>query len=428
MSNLSEYLGTQTGAAAGAMNEIGSAIGMLADLGGAIGFVGSVVGWLGEIICSGGPDALAAAVVAITTTIISAVEHQFGVVAQLERMKEMQDLLADARTQLKAIQKAIEEKRVDPQGNPADPETASAFATALANTSTAVEKIGGGSPDVWPYWLRPFDEDAVYVYAQGLIGSVTLPSGRSVPGTEFLDPRDSQNDPLVFDYRFTLPAYLELITIRLMVLGATTPDFLKEKWATGEIDGILARLEAAHDKIVAHIVSRPIVGSGHPLLDSDQAYFVKLGAIEEYSAFAALKPWWPPPDNLVQWTNLYRFQAGEYLPCLIARYAVRNLARRKEAYSGVGLPAVFSTIDHLKQLRGISTAQWNPGASWSLREVASATGAAPGQISVRNILSLLLEGGVVREGDYGPGTGHPERWGYFEWSHTPISLREAFNR
>jgi len=59
----------------------------------------------------------------------------------------------------------------------------------------------------------------------------------------------------VFDHRFTLPAYLEAVALRLIVLGVATPAFSSERQAQEELDGMIARLQTIHDKIIANIVS-----------------------------------------------------------------------------------------------------------------------------------------------------------------------------
>lgn len=353
LSDLWRSLGLETSGAFGKASDIiGSLAGTLADIGGAVSFISLI----GELF--GQTNELAGAAAKITTTIMDALASEFGAAAKLERMKEMQDSLGEARTQHKSIQTAIEEHRVDEHGNPTDPETAAAFAIALNNTSNGVEKIGGGDlhdPVAWAYWLRPFSRNAVYSYSAPSIGY-----------SVFCDPRDNvdipgvvKDDGLVFDYRMTLPAYLALITIRLIVLGVTKPAFLKEKWATDELDVMIGRLQAVHDKIGAAIVSLPLV----PLAVINNFWVYPYGAVEEFSGFADVDVW--------NWGNLdphdHTFQ--QRFPAI---YAIRTLAHCKKVYSSVGVPALFNTVNHLRDLRGLPTAQWNPNISWSLREVERA--------------------------------------------------------
>jgi hypothetical protein len=206
----------------------------------------------------------------------------------------------------------------------------------------------------------------------------------------------------VFDHRFTLPAYLEAVALRLIVLGVATPAFSSERQAQEELDGMIARLQTIHDKIMANIVSikRPAPqevvfhdvepgsgeSSGPPAVDEyrlgnwaaapNGTIDASVGAVEEFSAFAAIGHW-DSQDlfGLIAAGNQQNEDLlGELFIHFYAKHATRTLARRKEVYADVGLRAAYNTINQLRRLRGLPLLQQvrNLGMSWSLGEVDSA--------------------------------------------------------
>jgi hypothetical protein len=335
-SNTTEFLSSITGESADsfgkAANAIGSLAGMLADWGGAIGFIGMIGGLFGQ------EDSLQTVVSEIVSKAVDTLESDLAEKDTLDLARDMATKLGHAESALDFVKQAATEKR-----QLTDQEST----RARGDTSEVVKALLRED-----YWYRLFDADAVYIPYKN--------RWDVIPQLQ-LDPRDSKDAKKVFEYRYTLPAFLEAITLRLIVLGATMP--LSEPQVQDELGAIVKRLVWVHDKIGAAIVSLPLV----PLGVWNLPY--PFGAVEEFSAHACVNVWnWDKCDyREVTW--LQRF------PAILA---IRTLAHRKKVYSDVGLPAVFNTISHLRQLlrdsRGLPFAipRWNPNVDWSLHEVDSA--------------------------------------------------------
>ena len=416
MPNLEEFTDACMSGSASASKLLGSIMGTMADVSGAVGFINMFAGLFPQT------DALADAVRTLTQNFITALQDEFAGNHQLEVMEQVQTLLAQARSGVDLVKQASIEKRQLTDGESEHVRT---------STDTTVRALG----DDTGYWLRPYSKKAAYLV------QLLPPDWGSDPDLSqfFLDPRESKDDTLVFDYRFTLPAYLEAIDLRLTALGATTP--LSEPWVQDQLRQMADRLEWAHGNIVAAIVSLPqaivlpithVMGfpprslidceiepdeQSHGIAWSRTTWKYEFGAVEKYSAFGVVE------RGQLGWGKNFKLVFPDpYLPRgdgapppgwmesigkhHLAIYATRTLVHRKEVYRSVGLSSLFQSLNHLRQLGGQPTAQWDPGADWSIREVAGAIASTPldtvvdpatyqpstvSPLSVRDLLSLLCE-------------------------------------
>jgi hypothetical protein len=289
---------------------------------------------------------------------------------QVLQMRDVANQLAKARAQLDPIRTL----------SPGQSLSESQRANMDSTTDEVVRTLGDLS-----YWKRPFLSEVVYFDTW----SGSLPPDPSLgPGS------------LVFEYRLTLPAYLEAIAIRLIVLLALDGGI--KATGQGEIAQIANQLEEKYNTIVAGIVTiRPPtlsdvqsglsdsnwnLGRKDPQSPASESARDLYGAVERYSTLAAVGHW-------PVWfeTDFRQFSA---------KLALGSLARWKKVYSEVGLAAVWRILIHLKALAGQTVPpSVDSGSAWSLREVdhvvatamlnRPSTGSPNAPISARNLVSMV---------------------------------------
>jgi hypothetical protein len=300
---------------------------------------------------------------------------------QVLHMRDVAKLVNEARAQLDPI-RAL---------SPGQSLSESQRATMDSTTDEVVRTLGDIS-----YWKRPFFLELVYDDA---FSGLLLPEPSLGPGS------------LVFEYRLTLPAYLEAIAIRLIVLLALDGEIKATRQS--EIASIVTQLEEYYNKIRAGIVTirpptyleikpPPIGGplaptawdTGDPFHHVSRPY----GAVERYSTSAVVDSW--PSDSIPIRGQSPPLPDSFEFRDFSARLALGSLSRSKKVYSAVGLPAVWRILIHLKALAGVPVPHTvDTGSVLSLREVDNvlatailnrpSTGSQNAPISVRKLISML---------------------------------------
>jgi hypothetical protein len=249
------------------------------------------------------------------------------------------------------------------------------------------------------YWKRPFFTELVY----------------SDTWSGFLTPDPAlRTGSLVFDYRLTLPAYVEAIVIRLIVILALDGKLTANRQS--EIATIAGQLETYYNMIRAAIVTiRPPAladteslmlnasnwdrGGAAPLSPPDPVSHRIYGAVEKYSTFRVTdhwpdqSPYGPPFSNILPTDDQFHRFSGVL--------ALGSLARWKKVYAGVGLDSVRRFLLQLKALAGQPPARpQDSGSGWSLREVdhllattmlnQPSTGSPQKPISAVNLLTMIV--------------------------------------
>jgi hypothetical protein len=318
----------------------------------------------------GAISGLGAAVVAITALVaismqtdeiddaVKRLEGYFDAIlsatAQALQMRDIAKQLNAARAQLDPIR----------QLSPGQSLTDAQRATMDSTTDEVVRTLGDIS-----FWKRPFFPELVY---NDIWSGYLSPDPSLGPGS------------LVFDYRLTLPAYLEAIVIRLIVMLALEGKFTPAHQR--EIAEIANQLESYYDTIRAGIVKirEPTMNdldyteeafrsarwdTPDPGDLADRTVYRLYGAVEKYSTHHIVDHWSEErlPNYTYQWTT---DPTDSRVRNFYATLGLGALGRWKKVYAAVGLPAVRSCLIQLKALAGEPSPQrLDPGSGWSLREV-----------------------------------------------------------
>jgi hypothetical protein len=299
----------------------------------------------------------------------------------LALMREVAVQLEDARAQASTIRSAL-------PGLPDPAETA----LVKNNSLKVVNTLGNRS-----FWMRPFFKQGVY--SDGWIGDLTPPVDSLGGGAK-----------AVFDWRLTLPAYLEAVVIRVFVLSALVDDYRSKH--RDELLGIARRLRGFHTEISNGIkMHRPpdradlvshFLGAGPVTLVTPSNWDMpgrRFGAVEMYSARHSVDGYPSDvtidlkPEEVPTLDNYQRFRV---------RHGLRTLFRWKQTYNHIGLPVVGQVINQLHGLVGDPFTIQNAG-EWSVVEVdrlvAGELGVSnrlpDGRLSCRLLLSRI-GGGSLR--------------------------------
>lgn len=317
---------------------------------------------------------------------------------RIRRMVDVAKILEDARQQLSVVRRN-------------SPLTDAQKAIMDNDSGAAVRTLGNLA-----FYLRPSFPELVYRDAWAGILTPPVPAGFQA------------FDNVAFDYRLTLPAYIELILIRQIVTVAVVEDF-RRVLALDAVE-ILKQLESLYttirDGIVSHVpptfiqmeimasylgdVMQPPSFYDYSLWDQGGRLY---GAVERYSA-ASVVDAYPAgrnpnfyeyfliqDDTIYVWIKEYKSAATENYKRFLAGHAIGTLARRKELYATVGLPTIWAILNQLRILAGNASAVQitDPDQVWSLREVdnavatamlnQSSTASPNGSISIKNLLGML---------------------------------------
>lgn len=282
-----------------------------------------------------------------------------GVVAALDADSTMRDVanqLSSARAELQNLTELA----------PDDPATVGLDSVwdglrPLVLDGSARAVIALGSP---AYWERVFIPELLYQ---------KWPASSSHPNPQV-------ESGLVFDYRLTLPAYLEAIAIRLTILVAVVKDH--RRVAREELVSIATTLEAYFSKILDGIANvlwppSPIADDQDPVYPGESPgvpLWIRAGAlvgvVEIYSADDRVAAW---PANEFPREGFSGTAIYQRWPEFLARYTVRNWVRWKALYNETGLNAVAATIVKLKKMADVFPASVvGPGGDYSMKQLAEA--------------------------------------------------------
>jgi hypothetical protein len=293
--------------------------------------------------------------------------------------------------------------------------------------------IVGGPPTEPHHWGGAYN--AVFNFPPGTADPAT-PSTQycfNCQGRTFnysFDP-GADNNNLVFNYVYVLPAYLQAIMIFLAVAAALEPDF---QAATKEGDNIRSAAQdllRLHDRIKAGIVHIPAPNSDDMTSPTDDPN-PDTGWSDQMAAGHYIFTWWESPSLLGPYpygaVNLYSgyYSLGSY-PLLdlssgppqygpfigpgpftnantlpgtdfyikpVSKYLLRTLSRAKAVYREIGLSTVWETINRLRSLVGDAQMERPNFGDWSLREVFTILGYPRNQLlgtllTVRTLIVYL---------------------------------------
>jgi hypothetical protein len=191
-------------------------------------------------------------------------------------------------------------------------------------------------------------------------------------------PVDSNG--LVFSYAYILPAYMRFVFIFLVVGQTLESDFAHEY--TDLLREIANLLQSKHDKILQSIVSVPEPKNQYvwfdlptPVTEWQTGYVVlhqhaegakpgaEYGAVDPFSTYNSVAHY-----PLLEVPGNYPEPSDDWFNRFFARYRLRTLKKKKDVYAGIGLPAVWETINHLRALVGDPPLPEANFANSSLRE------------------------------------------------------------
>lgn len=297
------------------------------------GYIGTAVGIVNFLVGKGDPTQMK------LDAILNTINQDFKILQAEQRAKNIIDKLTNLGDQLSTPLAIFDDLpnllKMQPALSPADArdkiESCHAGVLALA-------------PDV--NWRQVYS-DQIY-WTDDAIG-LQAPAG-------------SSND-LVFSYTYILPAYLQALFIFLTVAASLDPNF--PMGYEQRIRDAAALLEDRHDKINKEGIR--LVGTAIDMPGQDWVLAMedsrdprysgwRYGAVEVFSGYSAiavmkLAPSDPhvsesEPDLPLPGTG------GPYPVSAVYKARIRYLRKAKEVYLGVGLGAVWNTINSLNRVVG----------------------------------------------------------------------------
>ena len=271
----------------------------------------------------------------------------------LTAMVEVATQLANART---ALQNLIEFAPTDASAVGVNPYWDGLRPLVLYNSALVVQTLGSPA-----YWQRVYFDELKY---QHWFPRALRSLGPPHPGG------------LVFDYRLTLPAYVESISIRVTILLTAVKE--PSKVAAGELKTIADTLEGYFATIRAGMFPVTRAPNDYDSSNADDYATVtwwiadgsRVGVAEWYSAVDRVSNW-PPSEYPVSGFSGQSDPNWDHWKQFVVRYAVREWMRWKQLYHDIGLAAAERTIVTLKKMAGVVPAKVDgPGGDYSLRELA----------------------------------------------------------
>jgi len=347
------------------MKLLGETIGFIANVFGVAGF-GSVAQLIEKM--RGQVDPVEASLKSLGQKMDAAL-HFEAAHDEDEHMFHVNDVLKDAETNWRTLFEVsfdFDSQLVD-------------IALFEQNTSTAANELA--NKDI--YWVRPFYDGLVYRdrWFTGVdppldhIGEVPIQS---------LGP----TLPQVFDYRLTMPAYLNAIQIRSGFIaalrmsrpGIETDPIFKAFQAT-ELAPIVTRLQNTYDVIVKGLVMPPA-----PADNRDD--FVRWGragnpggVVDIYAGFGR-----------VNQIGIRFIEHGglDYQVFKVA-YQLNNLLQKKEYYSEAGLGGIWQAVQSFKPILGQTGDVIDVEASLSARDIDEILGTilVPDPSTTFQVVSLM---------------------------------------
>ena len=431
MSNYSEVITDVNEADHSALNQFGALVGTIADFSGAIGGTLAAVQFV-EGLLGSGPDK--------TTQLLQDIRDELKQGFDKLGLDIKADELLREWDNLDMITKDAEGIYL----------TLTATVTDKVDTDEIIRQIGicvtalnalsiTAHPEQWLVAHDAqvyFSADRVYQFG-GASNSIFnfvpgtadqqtpgLPGSFACQGMTFSDIFDPGSDDAgeVFNFIYTLPAYMKLVVIFLATAAALDPDYTKPDKYASVIRLAAGDLLVLHDLIKAGIVnvvapdadsmiipypcSRTSLyppnascldkgygqqrsasvynntwwhfgwGAGSLITDLSQPY----GAVNLYSGYHSVLGY-PlldvPPDVFPGATSSEPGPpetGSDFFVRPVSKYLLRSLARSKEVYIGIGLPAVRQAINRLRSLVGDAPLPGSNFGDWSLREIFDVLG------------------------------------------------------
>lgn len=243
---------------------------------------------------------------------------------------------------------------------PADKLAAKEIEQNISKSSDAISDLM--QPD---YWRRTFDENAVCQLKWGQ--------------TKYRPPAEDSGG-FVWDYRLTLSALLYAISARLLILETLEPDY--KTINRDEINSYADYLLGVYKKIRDGIIRTPAPQEGadktFPLnsipsfpFSSWELYDNPCGAVEIYSGLGFIEilpfkqPAYPPYKKIYETPE----EEIRYAKWFYQVFSLRVERAWQALYKSVGLPDLWGTIVHLKQIVGEYLPVIPPDLGFSLRGV-----------------------------------------------------------
>lgn len=312
-----------------ALNAISDVIGAVSTVWGYVNVAKSILSSLGILPGSDTMTQLRQAVDQISAQFQAFLEA----LSKQITMLEVANQIGSARTALQLLLELAPDDAATPG---IDPVWDAQRPTVEFATLQAVETLGIPS-----YWTRPFLPDLVYSQPWAKKGMN-------------LDPDHTDS---VFDWRWTLPAYLEVISIRLTILAATRRN-LGDEGVKNELIGMANILAGYFQNIRDSVFTIP--PPLNSMLDCDhdpvgilcwRQLGAPVGAVELYSTFSQVDSWsgrFPTSEDGNEYTRF------------MLRFFLRETKNFKRLFRIVGLDGAASTLIHLMLMAGISPATIDP--------------------------------------------------------------------
>lgn len=298
--------------------------------------------------------------------------------ATVVEMRQIVTILTASRSRLQVL---IELGVTDPQAS-----TAAAFDDTLNTVNTLADQS---------FWVRPFFVELLF--ANNWFGKVMPPGIQDIGGGQ----------SLVFDYRLTLPAFMEAIGIRLSVLALIRKDFpasfqaemtananTLEKYRQRIMDGFVTGGLPPIDEIA---YTGGLGGSGFdnppffvnpprvpPTGENSSWDFLSrtFGVVDSYEGFGAVDSWplseFPNPATATiplsdPSQTAHTAVAAQYSQFQI-RHTLATQRRRMSVYVSSGLDSVWACVQHLRKLGGVPVEILDLNTRWSLRALNTTLG------------------------------------------------------
>jgi hypothetical protein len=392
MSNLADLLNDIGSGNAAPTAALGDLIGTISDVSGVLGTVGAVVSILN--LLTGGDSATAAQVQEILTTI----QNDFAQLNAADKAQSLIAALTNVTNALGPAKTAMDNLKASVNAQP--PLTAAGILEQIGPCETAINQLSADIIWTVVYSYQIYWTDALY--------GDQAPTGSSTD--------------LVFNYTYVLPAYMYALFAFLSVAGCLNPTFATE-YADTIIRPAASLLQAKHDTIfngggdplsspngivrlfpwypgqsnkwpwrwngqlLWQLRSSPQKGfypPGMSALSSPDGVNIEYGAVETYSGYSSIA------NYALIFSSAFSSDSTDSAP--FNKFQIRFLKRAKDVYVGVGLLAVWNTINKLKALVGDPLVPRPNFADWSFRNdiaplVANGLDAPTSLRSVANLIN-----------------------------------------
>ena len=372
----------------------------------------AIIGLAGDLISINQPDptqTTLANIQAALTNLFNELGAADAATTLLQKNTTLNGYLANATTALNNLNNSFNNPATYPP------------ATYINDCIYTLETLRNNNDYVWNTSYPSQDFEKIYWTDAGLFNN-TCKYGSGFTATNDAGygpqlPPLNADGVTVFDYRYSLPVYLDAVSIFIAVLGGLDPKFPGDQ--TAELQEIVGVLQEKHDQIKSGItlLSPPDwtgVGlvqiacfnpnkSGPPgiRLNYDTSPnlvtggMMEYGAVEKFSGFSSV-------GGSYQIT--LSGTASDSNQALFNKLQIRLLKRTKDVYAAVGLMRALQSINTLNALLKqppipTPTITWLDGSlidlsDWSFRQICSLSRlakSAAGAYSFRALANFLVQ-------------------------------------